>query len=407
MTEPDCVGNDLTPEAMIERARAMIPVLRQRANDCEALRRVPDETVRDFLEAGFFRIIQPKRFGGYEFDLPTLVRCMIEISRGCGSSGWVLSLTSAHTWWAAQYEPEAQEELFADGGDLRFPLIFAPTGTATLVDGGYDLNGVWNYASGCDLSNWLAVNAIVPDPDGGKEPLDLVVCILRQDDFEIVDNWYVMGLRGTGSKQAVIKSLRIPKRRALSLNALDKGPAPGLVLHDNPFYGGPASPIFFAEIAAVAVGIAKGAIDVFEERARTKSSAFRPGEKLFENAAIRRRLAQSTAELDAAEAMLLGEANAYMLLVRQRVPNGQSGTIDERARMQLQLQHAVEMSANVVDTLFVAGGSSALNEGEPMQRCFRDISALRTHYLMDGDRLRENWGRMAFGLDPLHRTPGL
>ena len=143
MTEPDSVGNDLTPEAMIERAKAMIPVLRQRANDCEALRRVPDETVRDFLQAGFFRIIQPKRFGGYEFDLPTLVRCMIEISRGCGSSGWVLSLTSAHTWWAAQYEPEAQEEFFSDDGDLRFPLIFAPTGTATPVDGGYDLDGVW------------------------------------------------------------------------------------------------------------------------------------------------------------------------------------------------------------------------------------------------------------------------
>ena len=105
--------------------------------------------------------------------------------------------------------------------------------------------------------------------------------------------------------------------------------------------------------------------------------------------------------------MLLAEANAYMVLVGQRIPNGQTVTIEERGRMQLQLQHAVEMSANVVNSLFVAGGSSALNEGEPMQRCFRDISALRTHYLMDGDRLRENWGRMAFGLEPLHRTPGL
>ncbi len=401
------IDEDLTPKGMVERARAMIPVLRQRAGECEELRRVPDETVQDFLDAGFFRIVQPRRFGGYEFDLPTMVRCMIEVSRGCGSSGWVLSLTSAHTWWAAQYEPEAQNELFADEGDLRFPLIFAPTGRAAPVSGGYELTGEWNYASGCDLSNWLAVNAIVPDPSGGKAPSDLVVCLIHQDDYEIIDNWNVMGLRGTGSKQAAVNSLFVPKRRALSLFDLDKSPAPGRVLHENPFYGGPASPIFYAEIAAVAVGIALGAIDFFTERAQIKSSAFRPGEKLFESPAIQRRLAQATAELDTAEAMLLAEAQAYMDLVNQRVPNGETITFEERARMQLQLQHVVEMSARVVDTLFIAGGSSAINEGEPMQRCFRDISALRTHYLMDGERLRENWGRLAFGLEPLQRTPGV
>ncbi|MBT3536199.1 MAG: hypothetical protein HN478_20115, partial [Rhodospirillaceae bacterium] len=319
----------------------------------------------------------------------------------------VLSLTAAHTWWAAQYEPEAQEELYADDGDLRFPLIFAPTGTATPVDGGFELNGSWNYASGCDLSNWLAVNAIVPGPDSGGPPADLLVCVIRDRDYQVVDNWHVMGLRGTGSKQANVQSLFVPTSRALSLFDLDRGPSPGRVLHDNPFFGGPASPIFYAEIAAVAVGIARGAIDAFVDRARTKTSAFKPGVKLFETPAAQRRLAAAVAELDTAEAMLLQEARSYMDLVAERVPMGQTLTLEERARMQLQLQHCVEMSASVVDGLFIAGGSSAINEGEPLQRCFRDISALRTHYLMDGDRLRENWGRLAFDLEPLSRTPGV
>ena len=129
--------------------------------------------------------------------------------------------------------------------------------------------------------------------------------------------------------------------------------------------------------------------------------------KLFETPAAQRRLAAAVAELDTAEAMLLQEARSYMDLVAERVPMGQTLTLEERARMQLQLQHCVEMSASVVDGLFIAGGSSAINEGEPLQRCFRDISALRTHYLMDGDRLRENWGRLAFDLEPLSRTPGV
>jgi len=401
------VDEQATPDDMVQKARDMIPTLRARANECEALRRLPDATVQDFLDAGFFRIVQPRRCGGYEYDLPTLVRCMIQVSRGCGSSGWVLSLTSAHTWWAAQYEPEGQEELFADHGDLRFPLIFAPTGRAVPVAGGYELSGTWNYASGCELSNWLALNAIVLDDEGGKAPADLVVCIIRDSDYEIVDNWHVMGLRGTGSKQAAVKSVFVPKRRALSLYTLDGAPAPGRVLHENPFYGGPASPVFYAEIAAVAVGIARGAIDAFRERAATKTNAFQPGVKLFEYPATQRRLAAATAELDTAEAMLMQQARAYMDLTAARVPLGDTVSLEERAHMQLQLQHCVEMSAKVVDRLFVAGGSSAMNDGEAMQRCFRDIHALRTHYLMDGDRLRENWGRLAFDLEPLQRTPGL
>ncbi|MBC8242461.1 MAG: acyl-CoA dehydrogenase family protein, partial [Alphaproteobacteria bacterium] len=184
----------MTPEEMIQRARDLVPRLRERASACEALRRVPDETVQDFLDAGLFRIVQPRRFGGYEFDLPTMVRCMIEISRGCGSSGWVLSLTAAHTWWAAQYAPDAQNELFADGGDLRFPLIFAPTGQAMPVGDGYNLTGTWNYASGCEMSNWVAVNAIVPGETDGAPPSDLVVCLIRASEYKIVDNWHVMGL---------------------------------------------------------------------------------------------------------------------------------------------------------------------------------------------------------------------
>ncbi|MDP6345100.1 MAG: hypothetical protein QF578_21380 [Alphaproteobacteria bacterium] len=399
-------GGQLSGPELIARAAALVPILRERANSCEDLRRVPDETVRDFLEAGLYRIVQPRCFGGYEQGLPVMVRCMMEVARGCPSSAWVLCLTAAHTWWAALYPAEAQAEVFGDDGDLRFPLIFAPTGQALPVDGGYRLDGTWNYASGCDNSNWLGVNALIPPAADGRPPAP-VMCLIRADDYRVNDNWHVMGLRGTGSKQAVAEGVFVPERRALVLQTLDEAPPPGAAIHDNPFYRGPAGPIFFAEIASIAVGIAKGAVEAFDARARVKTTPFKPGVLLFESEAARGRLARATAMVDAAEAMLLRQAETYMEMLATRVPAGQTLNLEERARMQLQLQHVVEESGKAVELLFVAGGTSAMNDGEPLQRYFRDISALRTHYLMDGDRVRDNWGRLNFGLEPSTRTPGV
>src|SRR5919201_199361 len=141
---------ELTTAEMVERARAMIPVLRERQEECERLGRLPDETSRDFIEAGFYRILQPRRFGGYEFDLPTFARVAIELARGCPSSGWAYALTAGHAHLlSAFFSEECQIDVYGDDGELRLPGNFRP-GTATTVDGGYRVTGEWDYVSGCD-----------------------------------------------------------------------------------------------------------------------------------------------------------------------------------------------------------------------------------------------------------------
>lgn len=394
-------------DVLLARARALAPLLRGRAGECEALRRLPEANVAELLEAGLFRIVQPRRYGGHECDLPAMLRCMIAVSAACGSTGWVLCLTAAHTWWAAQYPQAGQDELFAADGDLRFPLIFAPQGRAVPVDGGYRLSGRWNYASGCDLSNWLGVNAIVPADCTNAPPADLVVCMVAMDDVTIHDNWHVMGLRGTGSKQAAVDDLFVPARRALSLNAMERDGPPGAAVHANPFYRGPPLAFLSAELGAVAVGIARGALDAFAERAQSKQSAFAPGQTLSAVPAVQRRLAEATALTDAAESGLMAMAETFMKLCADRVARGERIAPAQRARMQLQAQQAVAAAAQAVDLLFVGAGTSAMASGETLERCFRDINALRTHYILDPERLRENWGRLAFGFEALQRTPGL
>jgi 3-hydroxy-9,10-secoandrosta-1,3,5(10)-triene-9,17-dione monooxygenase len=146
----------LTQDEVVQRARDMIPVLRERQEECERIGRLPDETSRDFVEAGFYRILQPRRFGGYEFDLPTFTRVAIALARGCPASGWTYTLTAGHAHMlAALWSEEGQIDIYGADGEVRMPGRFRP-GTATAVDGGYRVSGTWDYVSGCDSATHLA-----------------------------------------------------------------------------------------------------------------------------------------------------------------------------------------------------------------------------------------------------------
>ncbi len=158
----------ITPEALIERAKAMIPTLRERAAATEEARRLLPETFEDFMRAGFFRTCQPKRFGGFEFGMDVLQAVLCEIGRGCGSSAWALGILTGHAWWASQFPEAGQVEIFGDDGVALLPTgIFGRGGSARRVDGGYELGGRWAYQSGVDVSNWYGCGAVLEDAAGG------------------------------------------------------------------------------------------------------------------------------------------------------------------------------------------------------------------------------------------------
>jgi 3-hydroxy-9,10-secoandrosta-1,3,5(10)-triene-9,17-dione monooxygenase len=156
----------LTQEEVVQRARDMIPILRERQEECERIGRLPDETSRAFVEAGFYRILQPRRFGGYEFDLPTFTRVAIALARGCPASGWTFTLTAGHAHMlAALWSEEGQIDIYGADGEVRMPGRFRP-GTATPVDGGYRVSGTWDYVSGCDSATHMAFgfnNTVQPE----------------------------------------------------------------------------------------------------------------------------------------------------------------------------------------------------------------------------------------------------
>ncbi len=386
----------LDTETIIARSREMIPVLRKRAEEEERQRELSRETIQDFLDAGFYRILQPRRFGGYEMGLRTFCDVMINISRGCGSSGWVLCLTAAHTFHMAAFPEAGQVEMYGDDGDFRAPLIFAPQGKAIPVEGGYRITGRWNYNSGGEHSTWLAISALVPG-EGGK-PRDLILAAIRRADYEIFDNWHVMGMRATGSKQAVVDDVFVPERRVISQGPWFAGEAPGYGVFENPFYRTPPLQVFCAELSSICVGLAESAIDAFRDRVMIKKSPFPPFAELRTDRSTQRRLGLARAKTDAASAVLDRLINDQAAYAEEARRGPLAFCEEDQRRAFMAVQQVAALAREAVELLFEASGTSATQIGQPMERIHRDLSMIRTHYMMDVDRTTENWGATALGL---------
>src|SRR5919204_1002945 len=228
---------ELTAPEMVERARAMIPVLRERQEETERAGRMLDETSRDFVEAGFYRILQPRRFGGYEFDLPTFTRVAIALARGCPASGWTYTLTAGHAHMlAALWPEEGQIDIYGADGEVRMPGRLRP-GKAVEVDGGYRVSGTFDYVSGCDSATHLVLAFMFGDDASAGELASDFIGVVDFADVEIIDNWDVVGLRGTGSKRVVVDDVFIPYRRTIdSIFRLDAPPAAGRTVHESAMY---------------------------------------------------------------------------------------------------------------------------------------------------------------------------
>jgi 3-hydroxy-9,10-secoandrosta-1,3,5(10)-triene-9,17-dione monooxygenase len=388
----------LTPEEMIRRATAMRPTLRARQAACEANGAILSETNDDFIRAGFYRIIQPRRFGGYEFDMVTFLKVMIEIARGCPSSGWVLALTAGHPLLLAVFPDEAQFEAYGRDGEFRAPAVGSPV-TCVPAPGGWRATGGWDYASGCDTATHLVGGAMRKGEDGRPVHMHIVV---NRDQFSIVDNWQMVGMQGTGSRRAVIEDIFIPTHRAVdwTIWMAPPPPHPTSPLLANPIYHGRKSTFLIGEAAAVAVGIAKGALDLYEELLGRRPPPLMPGGTRREVSEYQEYWGLARAWVATAESALLQVGRDYPEHCRAAMADGVPFSDAADRTMVLVEQQCVRLAWEATDLLFSTAGTSSGRKDSALARHFRDLAVLRTHGTMRYMRTAPNLARLQFGLPP-------
>jgi 3-hydroxy-9,10-secoandrosta-1,3,5(10)-triene-9,17-dione monooxygenase len=393
---------ELTQEQMIERARAMIPALRARQEETEAVGRLTDETSREFIDAGFYRILQPRRFGGYEFDLPTFSRVAINLARGCPSSGWAYTLTAGHAHLlAAFFSEQAQVDLAGDDGDIRVPGRFRP-GKAVEAEGGYRVTGTFDYVSGCDSATHLTFGFSLDDDVSGGELSTDVIALIDAADVEIIDNWDVLGLRGTGSKRCVVEDVFVPAHRTIhSFFDPFAPPFPGREVHDAAIYRrGSLAGLVFAETCSVAIGAARGVLDLYEESLRTRKTSVLPLVPMIEHAQYPRFYGEAVQTIEVAEAALLQTNADYMEESQRAEDEDRAFDADLDRRLQLRMQLCAKMAYDAVLLMMRTNASAGMRTGAMWQRYLRDMSVLMTHNTVQPELASDFYGRLHFGLLP-------
>jgi 3-hydroxy-9,10-secoandrosta-1,3,5(10)-triene-9,17-dione monooxygenase len=395
---------ELTPEKMLARADALRPRLLELQAETEERTYYSQEMHAAFRDAGFYRALQPRRYGGYEFDVPTFYKLGMTVARGCPSTAWCLTLASAHVLQLASLFPEeTQTEVFGDDGEFRCPLRALPRGTATKKGSGWEIDGTWDFCSGAPYAtHFIGTTIISPvDPAAGPE---LLLFLLPRKQWTMLDDWGdLIGFRGSGSQSIAVDHAQAGRGYVTPgrLHDVDvSNGTPGLHLHGNPMYAGRYLGFFGAELASLIVGTAKAVADEYERLTPTKMTTFPPIIPRHLHRDFQLPLGVALGMIDTAEAAVLYVGERYMEYCRRGAQGGAPFSREEDLRLHAVASHAGRLAWDAVDLLArKAGSTAATKKGQRIQRYLRDLLTYRSHHESTQFEAHATMlGRVRFGL---------
>jgi len=389
----DTTSDATTLDDLIGRAAELLPALESRAQETNTLRKLPEATVRDFKDAGVFKVQQPARCGGYELDFGALVHVSDKLGEACASSAWIASVVASHHWILGMFPAQAQDDVWGDDPSAIVCSAYAHSdATARPEGGGYRLQGTWHYASGIDHADWTIVLAPV---DEGVEAPRMTTVLVPREDFTVLDTWHASGLKGTGTNDLRIDDAFVPKHRELGFDDANSGNAPGIAVNRSHIYRLPMMGVGAFTTVGPALGTAKGALGAYLDSVQGRKGVL-SADKLADHAPLQLKVAESAAEIDAARVLIaadLDEINAT---------GKAGGTLDrmQRVRFKRDVAFAAQMCRKAVDRLVMAMGVPGQKDDHPVQMRARDMNALASHGLMSWEPNATPFGRAAFGLEP-------
>lgn len=379
---------------LVDRARALVPLLTRNATRTEADRRVPDDSIRAIQDAGLFRIMVPRRFGGSETDIRTSIAVARELAMGCGSTAWVLSLINACAWITGIGTDRLQQDVWAENPDARVAGALAGEAQSRRVDGGLVVSGRWPWSSGCQHADWGLVG--VPIVDAAGTVVDRGLALIPMPELGIEDTWFVAGMKGTGSNTLVARDVTVPDHRILPLSRLLAGD------HPTPHKSEALYRTAFVPVAALILigpqlGLATSALEFVMEKAGRRGIAYTSYDT---------QAAAPTVQLAIARAAMLIEtahlhADRAAADIDAAARAGRTLSLVERARIRMETGYIAETAREAIRILCSAHGASAFAETCPLQRIWRDSEVASRHAMVNPEINSEIYGRALLGADPI------
>jgi 3-hydroxy-9,10-secoandrosta-1,3,5(10)-triene-9,17-dione monooxygenase len=365
-----------------DRLSALSAGFRQRAGQTEELRQVPEQSIAELKEAGLFRVFQPAKYGGAELSVAEVLPMVVQVAKACPSTSWVMAVLQIHPWMLGFSPDQVQEEVWADEQETIVCGVLQPKAMAKKVKGGYELGeALWPYASGCDHASWAHVGGLVMNDNG---PPEVKIFLLPESDYEIVDDWQVTGLRGTGSKSLRSEGAFVAEHRTISLADATSGE---LGKGRSALYQSAMLPMLCLNVTGPALGAARTTIETFIAHIENRNLPFSM-HKQVDSSQTHQLLGEVMLEVESAELMLAKAA----AMTRDYADAGKIMPIEERSLVRAYSSGAVRQCVSAIESMFLASGGTALQINYPLQQLLRDSKAMAAHAALAHENNLQLWG---------------
>src|SRR5271167_1865377 len=389
---PSLADDSTLPEeerAILDRARAIVPRLAERAPAAAAARRLPPETIAEYRAAGILRILQPRRFGGMQGRFSLFSRIVEELTFGCASSAWVYAVLAEHQWIIAQYPEKAQIDVWGADPEAVAASSLAPRAAAKRVAGGWRLSGRYSFSSGCDYAQWAIIGAFLGQMGDPRSHAYLLVPFA---EIEIVDDWQSLGLAGSGSKSLILHDVFVPEHRCVTVSDLFAGTPPGALVHpDYPVLRAPRGFLVSYSLPPVAIALGRRALDIACTGLAGRVS--RGVTKVAESEVVQMAIGEAAAAIDVAT-MLLHTGRESSTAA---VSSGRRITEAEALRARRDMVYAQHQVSWALDRLCEMDGARWVYDSDELGAIRRDVMTILTHHAASRQAAMAPYGKMLLG----------
>ncbi len=384
-------------DRVLDKVMAIADQLREQATEAEQLGRLPDETAKALKAVGAIRLLQPEKYNGFEAHPREFAETVMATASLDPASGWICGVVGVHPWQLAFADPRVADEVWGADTDTWMASPYAPTGVAKPVDDGYMFNGRWQFSSGTDHCDWIFLGAMLGDADGKPVmPPSMLHMILPRKDYEIVeDSWNVVGLRGTGSKDIIVRDVFVPEYRVMKADEVMDGTAQRNSGLTQSLYQMPWSTMFPLGITAAVVGISEGALAAHLDYQRDRVGA--AGTAIKDDPYVLYAVGEAAADINAARQELLANVDR----ISEIVDSGKEVSFADRAAGRRTQVRAAWRAVMAVDQIFSRSGGNALRMDKPLQRYWRDAHAGLAHAIHVPSTVFHASALSSLGIDPV------